>query len=109
VFNGSERKDAAWKFIEFASRPQTQAMWYETVADLPAVKAGWEQPALSAEEDLEVFRTQLDDAKAPPAVATWEELATKVNEQLERAALGRTTPQKAAEAMQQAAVSLAGK
>jgi multiple sugar transport system substrate-binding protein len=109
VFNGSERKDAAWKFIEFASRPQTQAMWYETVADLPAVKAGWEQPALSAEEDLKVFRTQLDDAKAPPAVATWEELATKVNEQLERAALGKTTPREAAEAMQQAAVSLAGK
>jgi multiple sugar transport system substrate-binding protein len=106
VFNASKNKDAAWKFVEFAARPETQALWYKTVADLPANKAAWDSGELAAQEDLKVFRTQLDDAKSAPSVATWEQFATKMNDQIERAALGRSTPQEAAAAMQRDAQGL---
>jgi multiple sugar transport system substrate-binding protein len=106
VFNASKNKDAAWKFVEFAAKPETQTLWYKTVADLPSNKAAWESGELTGQEELQVFRTQLEDAKSAPNVATWEQLATKINDHIERAALGRTTPAEAAAAMQQDAQTL---
>jgi multiple sugar transport system substrate-binding protein len=106
VFNATKNKDAAWKFVEFEAKPETQALWYKTVADLPSNKAAWNSGDLAGQEELQVFRTQLEDAKSAPNVATWEQLATKLNDHIERAALGKTTPAEAAAAMQQDAQTL---
>jgi len=108
VFNTSKHKDAAWKFVEFAAKPETQALWYQTVSALPSTKAAWESGGLTGKE-LEVFRTQLEDAKSAPALATWEQLAGKINDQLERAALGKVTPEQAAATMQRDAQVLVKK
>ena len=53
--------------------------WYETVSDLPAVQAAWEDPALADDPLLSAFGEQLDDAKAPPAIPTWEEVASAID------------------------------
>jgi len=100
VFKGSEHKDAVWKFVQFVSQPGTQVTWYQTVADLPASKQAWQQGPLADDPNLKVFRGQLDDAKAPPVTTGWDQLATKLNEWLQKLAFGKVTPQDAATGMQ---------
>ncbi|HXU85387.1 MAG TPA: sugar ABC transporter substrate-binding protein, partial [Verrucomicrobiae bacterium] len=39
VYKNSKNKDAAWAFVKFLSDPTTQALWYKTVTDLPAVQS----------------------------------------------------------------------
>ena len=50
VLEQADNKDAAWAFVEYLSRPEIQVTWYETVSDLPAVQAAWEDRALAGDE-----------------------------------------------------------
>lgn len=106
VFSGSENKPGAWAFIEYLMRPEVQVKWYETVNDLPSVREAWENEALSGDEHLQLFGEQLEDAKAPPSIPTWEEIASVIDGQLEQVTVGDEEPQAAADAMQQEAESI---
>jgi multiple sugar transport system substrate-binding protein len=106
VFEQSENKATAWAFVEYLSRPEVQVKWYETVSDLPAVMESWDDPTLSDDELLSTFGQQLEDAKAPPAIATWEQVADAIDGQIEAVTVGDTTPEQACEAMQQEATSI---
>jgi multiple sugar transport system substrate-binding protein len=106
VFADSDNKAAAWSFVEFLSRPETQVTWYETVSDLPAIRAAWEDEQLSGDEFLSIFGEQLEDAKSPPAIATWEEIANVIDGQIEQVTVGDATPEEAAQAMQEEASSV---
>jgi multiple sugar transport system substrate-binding protein len=106
VFEQADNKDAGWAFVEFASRPEVQVTWYETVRDLPAVQAAWEDEALAGDELLAAFGEQLDDAKSPPAIPTWEEVATAIDGQIEQVVVGDSSPEDACAAMQAEAESI---
>ena len=75
VFEQSDNQAAGWAFVEYLSRPEVQVTWYETVSDLPSVQSAWDDEALAGDELLAAFGEQLDDAKAPPAIPTWEQVA----------------------------------
>jgi multiple sugar transport system substrate-binding protein len=106
VFKDSENKEAAWAFIEWMSRPETQVAWYQEATVLPAVEAAWDDAALADDENLSLFGEQLGSTAAPPAIPTWAEISSALNEQLERVTVGDVTPQDGASAMQQAADSI---
>jgi multiple sugar transport system substrate-binding protein len=106
VFDQSDNKAAAWAFVEYLSRPEVQAKWYETVSALPSVQAGWDEEALTGDEMLATFGEQLEDAKAPPAIPTWEEVASGIDAQIERVTQGDTSPEEGCQAMQQEAESI---
>ena len=106
VFKNSQNKDAAWAFVKFLSDPKTQALWYTTATVLPAVQAGWEDPALTSDPNVATFGEQLKDTKAPPATATWSELSSAINDALEKMTTGGLEPQAAADEMQQKAESI---
>ena len=106
VFSDSENKDAAWAFIEFMTRPETQVAWYEEATVLPAVQAAWDDPALSGDENVAVFGEQLSDTQAPPSVSTWNEVANAINENLERVTVGNASAADGAAAMQEAATGI---
>jgi multiple sugar transport system substrate-binding protein len=80
--------------------------WYETVSDLPAVQAAWDDPALADDELLAAFGEQLDDAKAPPSIPTWEQIASVIDAQIEQVTLGDATPEDACQAMQDEASAI---
>jgi multiple sugar transport system substrate-binding protein len=103
VFKDSQNKDAAWAWVEFVSRPETQVLWYETATVLPAVEEAWSDPKLADDENFSVFGDQLKEATAPPAVQTWAEISTAINDNLEKMTTGNTSPEDAAKAMQEAA------
>ncbi len=106
VFKDAKNRDAAWKFIQYLSRPEVQVKWYQTVNDLPAVQRAWEDPALSGDSRMRIFGEQLKSAKAPPSVPTWEQIAKGVDTELEKVAKGAAQPGAAAKAMQSACTSI---
>jgi multiple sugar transport system substrate-binding protein len=106
VFKNSKNRDAAWKFVAFLMRPDTQVKWYQTVADLPAVQEAWDDAELAGDRQLTVFGDQLGKAKAPPSMPTWEQIAAGVDTELEKIAKGATSAADAAKAMQSQATSI---
>ncbi len=106
VFKNSKNRDAAWKFVSYLMKPDVQVKWYQTVADLPAVQAAWDNEALAGDEQLTLFGDQLDKAKAPPSIPTWEQIAAGVDTELEKIAKGTESPADAAKAMQAQATSI---
>ena len=103
VMSDSDNKEAAWAFVEYLSQPDVQVTWYETINDLPSVQSAWDDEALSGDELLTAFGDQLDDAKAPPAIATWEEVAAEIDGVIEQVTVGDMTPEEGCPAMQEAA------
>ncbi|MCD6462598.1 MAG: sugar ABC transporter substrate-binding protein [Thermotogae bacterium] len=97
IFNTSKHKELAWKFIEFMTKPENQLEWYKIVAALPAVKKAWEYPELANNPIIKVFGEQLKDAKSPPNIPAWEEIANAISRRVEEAIYRKRTPEKAAE------------
>ena len=103
VLADSDNKEAAWAFIEYLTQPEVQVTWYETISDLPSVQSAWDDEALSGDELLTAFGDQLEDAKAPPAIATWEEVAAEIDAVVEQVTVGDMSPEDGCLAMQEAA------
>ncbi len=106
VFEQSDNKAAAWAFVEFLSRPDVQVTWYQTVNDLPAVQAAWDDETLAGDDLLATFGEQLQDAKSPPAIPTWEQVAAAIDGQVEAVTVGDTSPEDGCAAMQEEAESI---
>lgn len=106
VFQESDNADNAWKLVQWLSEPETQQAFFEEVGDLPAVQAAWESGELADDEELQVFGEQLDSAQSPPAVPTWEEVASAIDGIVEQVARGRLDPEEAVSEMQSQASSI---
>ncbi|MEP7082098.1 MAG: sugar ABC transporter substrate-binding protein [Chloroflexota bacterium] len=106
VFADSDNKPAAWAFVEYLTRPEVQVKWFETVKDLPAVQSAWDDPALTDDEMLAAFGEQLSDAKAPPAVPNWEQVAAEIDSAIEQVTVGDMSPEDGCAAMQEQATSI---
>ena len=106
VLAQADNKEAGWAFLEYLSQPEVQASWYETVSALPAVQAAWDEEALSGDEMLSAFGEQLEDAKAPPSIPTWEQIAAEIDLVIERVTVGDMTPEDGCAAMQEEASTI---
>lgn len=106
VMADSDNKEAGWAFIEYLSQPDVQVTWYETVSALPAVQSAWDDETLSGDERLAAFGEQLSDAKAPPSIATWEQIAAEIDGVIEQVTVGDMAPEEGCTAMQEAATSI---
>lgn len=106
VFKDSDNRDAAWKFAAWLARPEVQVKWYQTVNDLPAVKASWDDPALGGDRLLAPFGEQLAEAKAPPAIPTWEQVAAALDGEVEKVCKSGADPAAALKAAQQKATGI---
>jgi multiple sugar transport system substrate-binding protein len=106
VFKNAKNRDGAWKFVSYLMRPEVQVKWYQTVNDLPAVQAAWDDEVLANDPLLATFGDQLDTAKAPPSIPTWEQIAAGIDTELEKVAKGAASAEEAAAAMQAQATSI---
>lgn len=106
VFAESDNRDSAWKFVQFLTQAETQQLWYETINDLPSVQSAWDASPLADDPMLATFGEQLDNADAPPAVPTWEQVAAAIDSEIEKAVRGEVDPAEAVATMQQQATSI---
>jgi multiple sugar transport system substrate-binding protein len=106
VFKTSKNRDSAWKFVKWLSDPKTQVTFYGLSTDLPSVSSAWKDPALAADANLAVFGKQLQDAKAPPAIATWEQVAAVFDSEMEKVTKSGEDPAAALKSVQTQADSI---
>lgn len=87
VFKASKQKDRAWQFLEFMSDPANQVEWMKITTDLPSVQVAWKDPYFSDKPLVQVFGRQLFDTASPPTVAEWEQIASAIDDTMERVVL----------------------
>ena len=80
--------------------------WYQSSTDLPSVKSAWQDPALTADEKLAVFGKQLETAQAPPSFATWEQVITSFDTEMEKVTKSGADPAAALKTVQKQAESI---
>ena len=95
LFRDSKRKQAAWRLVEFLSRPEQQARFYRLCGDLPARQEAWGDPSLQDDPNLRSFQRQLERVAPWPMVPEWEEIAIRLQDQAERAVRGGAPPDSA--------------
>jgi multiple sugar transport system substrate-binding protein len=95
MFRGSKHPREAWKLIEFLSRPEQQVRFWRLTGDLPARRESWADTALSRDARTSAFGEQLQRTVPCPMVPEWEEIATRIWEQTDRAVRGAASPDSA--------------
>lgn len=88
IFRRSAHPEAAWRLIEFLSRPDVQRQFYRLTGDLPARKEAWADSALAGNRYMRAFHEQLQRVRATPKVPEWEFITSKVIDQSEAAIRG---------------------
>jgi multiple sugar transport system substrate-binding protein len=78
VFRRSQHKDAAWRLVEFLSRPENLVEFYEQTGNLPPRESAWQLGALEEDPRVRAFHTQLEHARPLPRVPEWEQITTKI-------------------------------
>jgi multiple sugar transport system substrate-binding protein len=99
LFRASERKEAAWRFVEYLSAPETQVRFYTLTGDLPARRSAWADTTLSRNRYARAFGEQLARVRPLPKVPESEQIVSKVFEQGERAVRGQATVDEALAAL----------
>lgn len=99
VFKTSKHKAAAWKLIQYLSRPEQQLRFYQLTGDLPARREAWNDSLLAQDVEADAFRQQLERAVPTPMVPEWEQVTTKIMDHTEAAVRGGVTPVAARAAM----------
>lgn len=84
MFRASKHKQEAWQLIEFLSRPAVQLRFWRLTGDLPGRVEAWRDTALTNDPNTRAFGEQLTRVVATPKVPEWEQIATRVQDQIER-------------------------
>lgn len=88
LFRRSPHLAAAWRVIEFLSRPEQQLRLYAVTGDLPARMEAWQDSALRGDPQLRAFWLQLQRVAPLPRVPEWELIATRLIDHAEAAVRG---------------------
>jgi multiple sugar transport system substrate-binding protein len=96
VFKNARDPNAAWRLVQYLSRPSVQAEFQVLTGDLPAKRQAWAAPALSSDPNVRTLREQLSRAQAVPKVPEWERIVTEMQIVAERMVRGEFTVDAAA-------------
>ncbi|MGA9468767.1 MAG: extracellular solute-binding protein, partial [Exiguobacterium marinum] len=107
IFESSEKKDEAAKFIAYMSKPETQTEWMEMTKSLPSTKATWaENETLKNDEKLRTFGEQMEAAEPMPMMITWEKVAQTYLQSFEKMYRGAATVEDEVKVFQEKAKSI---
>jgi multiple sugar transport system substrate-binding protein len=95
LFRASEHRDAAWRLVEFLSRPEQQVRFHDLSGDLPARREAWEDSSVGGDPKVRAFREQLERVVPTPKIPEWEQIAARVQERTDFAVRGAAPPESA--------------
>jgi len=100
ILEGTDEEEAgAWDFLQFWLSPETQAEWCIASGYLPTNIETAQSETFTdfLEEDprQQVFYDQLEYAEARPSVLAYSGISAALSTEIEKALLGRTTPEEA--------------
>lgn len=82
------RRAAAWKLVEYLSRPEVQVRFYGLIGDLPPRRSAWADPALRDDPLAAAFADQLERVRPTPQVLEWERIVQEMRLATERVVRG---------------------
>ena len=85
---GGARADAAWRLVEYLSRPGVQRRFHALSGNLPPRRSAWAHPDLAADPLAAAFRDQLERVRPTPKVLEWERIAQEIRLVTERVVRG---------------------
>jgi multiple sugar transport system substrate-binding protein len=91
MYRDTDHPEAAWKLIEFLSRPEQQQRFYELTGSLPARTAAWEGSDLATAPLTRAFWEQLQRVEPLPAVPEIESIMSRLIEHAEASIRGGTS------------------
>ncbi|WDS38071.1 sugar ABC transporter substrate-binding protein [Pseudoxanthomonas sp.] len=95
LFQRSRNKEAAWKLVEFLSRPDIQQRFHALIGDLPPRRSTWQTPQLEGDPLARAFAEQLERVKPTPKVLEWERIVQEMRLATERVVRGGESQDKA--------------
>jgi len=99
----SKNKAAAWKFIEFATRPPARPSWSLPAARCPSLKAVAESAGIPRPEcqagNSKVYLDTIPYIRAVPVLSVWVDIESMGGEELERAFYGNASLDEVIQAM----------
>ena len=78
IFRRSEHKEAAWRLVEFLSRPEHLVQFYKLTGNLPPRESAWKLGRLEDDPPVRAFHEQLKHVAPLPRVPEWEQITTKI-------------------------------
>ncbi|MDD5496796.1 MAG: extracellular solute-binding protein, partial [Candidatus Omnitrophica bacterium] len=98
IFSQSKNKQAAWEFIKFLFKPETQEKLYEAALTkqdtyLPPSLKTWDILKMDP-QFKKVLVAQAKDSKGPPSVANWDANTKFVDEAIQKVILQNADPKK---------------
>jgi multiple sugar transport system substrate-binding protein len=88
MFQNSENKEAAWKFLDFLFQPAQRIEFTKNEGFLPVTHAEAQDPYFANDPDLKVFTELLPNARFAPVIPGWEEIADLTSSALQTIYLG---------------------
>ncbi len=95
MFNTSEHKDAAWRFIEFFYDPKLRLEWAQTFGMLPELKEVAESDYITSSKQWSLFMSLLPTGRFVPLHPRWTTIAEEIKLGIQEALLETKTPQQA--------------
>ncbi len=80
IARSSRHKDAAWRFIEYLSRPEQLVRLYKLTGNLPPRESAWKLGQIESDPPVRAFHEQLQHAVPLPRVPEWDKMTTKIIE-----------------------------
>ncbi|WP_201008561.1 sugar ABC transporter substrate-binding protein [Paenibacillus glycanilyticus] len=93
VFQYTDHKEEAMKFLAYMSKPETQLKWLELANALPSTKKAWEDPALTSDPNLKVIGEQMKSSEPMPLLKPWEQVAQEALNSFEKIYRGQSKTQ----------------
>jgi len=87
--------DAAWRLVEYLSRPDVQQRFHAASGNLPPRRSTWERYDLAADPLAAAFREQLERVRPTPKVLEWERIAQEIRLVTERVVRGGLSQEQA--------------
>ena len=92
MFENSQNKDLAWKFLDQLFTTEWRAKFTSGEGFLPVNPEVAAQPAFADNADLKAFTALLPDARFAPVIAGWEEIAATTSDAVQTIYLGNGEP-----------------
>jgi len=88
LFENSQAKDSAWKFLDFIFTTEMRTKFDEVEGFLPVNAEEAKNPMFADNADLKVFASLLPNARFAPVIVGWEEIADITSSALQKIYLG---------------------
>ena len=88
MFQNSQNKEEAWKFLDFLFQPEQRIEFTKNEGFLPVTQAEAQDPYFANDPDLKVFTDLLPNARFAPVIPGWEEVADLTSSAIQKIYLG---------------------